>query len=131
MKHALFLVLFPIMFFGSLQAHFIVDCPDNLRSLIEDYLSENDTHDSMEVTSGLRNHLTNKGFTFAQVKVSKAGSKYLVAVKMGKMGKASINGNQSLSEEGLLLLWKLLTRIKTLMKILQAEQVPWIRLLRL
>lgn len=108
MKYALFLVLSPIMFFGSLQAHFIVDCPDNLRSLIEDYLSENDTHDSKEVTSGLRNHLTNKGFTFAQVKVSKAGSKYLVAVKMGKMGKASINGNQSLSEEGLLsyLNWK-------------------------
>ena len=60
--------------FGSLQAHFIVDCPDNLRSLIEDYLSENDTHDSKEVTSGLRNHLTNKGFTFAQVKVSKGGA---------------------------------------------------------
>ena len=84
MKYALFVVLFPIMFLGSLQAHFIVDCPDNLRGLIEDYLSENDTHDSKEVTNGLRNYLTDKGFTFAQVKVSKVGSKYLVTVKMGK-----------------------------------------------
>ena len=40
MKYALFVVLFPIMFLGSLQAHFVVDCPDDLRGMINDYLAE-------------------------------------------------------------------------------------------
>ena len=108
MKYALFVVLFPIMFLGSLQAHFVVDCPDDLRGMINDNLAEHDNHESNQVTKGLRNHLVNKGFTFAQVKATKVGSKYLISVTTGEMGKASFQGNQSLSDEGLLsyLNWK-------------------------
>ena len=102
MKYAFFVVSLQMLILGSLQASYEIDCPDNLRKIVKSYLTAQPELSQEAIKTGLRQHLTNRGFTFAQVNASKVGSKMLVTVKQGVMGKATFQGNKHLSDSGLL-----------------------------
>ena len=102
MKLALIVVFLQMLLIGSLQASYEIDCPDNLRNVVQSFMKLNSGLSDGAMKIGLRNHLTSKGFTFAQVNVSKEGSKTFITVKQGVMGKATFEGNVHLSNTGLL-----------------------------
>ena len=97
----LIISLFAISATGS-NENLRVVAPDDLKPVLFEFLSEHQNLPEKDLRSKLKKYLTEEGFTFAQVAISKTAGVTTIEVKPGFMGKAQVKGNKYLDSSGIL-----------------------------
>jgi len=87
---------------SSLHARYVVESVLNVRSISESFVTSNPRLHGKDMSDGLRKHLVDRGYTFAQVTLERKAGKDILVVKEGKMGSTSITGNKHLSNSGII-----------------------------
>ncbi|MBP51712.1 MAG: hypothetical protein CMI27_01050 [Opitutae bacterium] len=98
---AFILFLFPLLL-ASAASPPRLSCPEELKPLVTKYLEMNPSESLEETKNGLRKHLVEAGYSFAQVFAVKTAGVSTIEVKTGFMGKTNLKGNQFLSNESIL-----------------------------
>lgn len=85
-----------------------VVCTDKLRSSLESQLSQHHNLSAQEGAKHLETYLRANGYPFAQAVVGDIQGRKVILIKEGKVGKATVSGNNHLSNDGILksLDWK-------------------------
>ena len=86
--------------FGNDQLRVV--SPDELKPLIYEFLEDSNDLSNAQLSKSLKDFLIQRGYTFAQVSLSKTAGVTTLEVKPGFMGKANVSGNKFLQEDGIL-----------------------------
>jgi len=79
-----------------------VVCTDKLRSSLESQLSQHHNLSAQEGAKHLETYLRANGYPFAQAVVGDIQGRKVILIKEGKVGKATVSGNNHLSNDGIL-----------------------------
>ena len=92
--------LFPSVLFSLSEYRLI--CPKEIRSISTTFINAHDHISDSDLSQNLRELLVNNGYPFAQVDASKSNDILIVEVKTGFYGKATISGNNYLSDHSVI-----------------------------
>jgi len=77
-------------------------CPKEIRSISTTFINAHDDISGSDLSQNLRELLVNNGYPFAQVSASESNEILTIEVKTGFYGKATISGNNYLSDHSVL-----------------------------
>lgn len=97
-----FLLLASVLFASSaLHARYQVECSIGLRTIAESFVRSHPGLAGQDMSDGLRKHLVEKGYTFAQVSLARKAGQDVLIVQEGLMGSTTVKGNKYLSSAGI------------------------------
>ena len=97
----IFLLVIFVFSFSILQGTPIV-CSDDLRDTLESYLYDHSNLSPSDAAKKLESFLRQNGYPFAQTKVGILDGRKVISIKEGKIGEATVSGNNHLSTKGIL-----------------------------